>query len=500
MRELSLFTIFQRNARNQGATVALKTNSQRLTFGELHHRAASLAAGLAAARMAPGDRIAVLADNHPDFFTVFGAAALLGAVVVPLNWRLSNEEIGFILSDARPRVMISDSQHRETVHQLAASGHVPALHLVFDDQPDGGRPLADLLTPPVEMAPAAGNAPFCLIYTAAVGGKPRGAILSQANVICSNLQTIATLGLGEADTYLNMLPLFHITGMNLALAVMHAGGANVVMERFEAGLALRRAREEGVTVLGSFPPILGRLMEQMGPEGSALASVRHVVGLDHPDTIRAFQERTGSTFWTLYGQTETSGFVTLAPFNQRPGSAGRQGMLAVMAVVDEHGREVPTDTNGEIVVQGPLVFQGYWGQEALNQRTFRDGWHHTGDLGRVDADGFLWFGGRMPEKELIKPGGENVYPTEVEQVIRSHPAVAEVAVIGVPDAEFGEGVKAVCVLRTGEDLTAQALIDFVGARIARYKKPRYVQFVAALPTSADGAVDRAAVKQRYGSS
>ncbi len=500
MRDLSLYHVFQRNARNQRDTVALKSESLRLTFGELHHRAASLAAGLAAAGIAPGDRIAVLADNHPDFFTVFGAAALLGAVVVPLNWRLSAEEIGFILSDARPRLMISDRHHRETVGRLAAAGHMPALHLVFEDRPDGGRPLADLLIPPAKMTPAAGDAPFCLIYTAAVGGRPRGAILSQTNLIASNLQTIATMGLGSADIYLNMLPLFHITGMNLALAVMHAGGANVVMARFDAAQALQRVREEGVTVLGSFPPILGRLMEQLGAEGRELASVRHVVGLDHPDTIRAFQDRTASTFWTLYGQTETSGFVTFGPFNQCPGSAGRQAMLSVFAVVDDLGREVPIGTNGEIVVQGPLVFQGYWGQEALNRRTFREGWHHTGDLGRVDADGFLWFGGRLPEKELIKPGGENVYPAEVEQVIRTHPAVAEVAVIGVPDEEFGEGVKAVCVLRSGETLTARALIEFVGARIARYKKPRHVEFVAALPTSADGAVDRVAVKRLYGAS
>jgi len=498
MREMSLFHIFQRNARNQREALAVKTGPRRLTFGALHDRAASLAAGLAGAGVAPGDRIAVLALNHPDCFTVLGAAALLGAVVVPLNWRLAVEEIGYILADARPAALIADSHHREMVERLAAQGEIPALRLGFDGPLPGGRGLEDLLAAPREMTPAAGDAPFCLIYTAAVGGRPRGATLSHANFIYSNLQTVATLGLGSADTYLNMLPLFHITGMNLALAVMHAGGANAVMERFDPAQVVQQVRAEGVTLLGSFPPILSRLLEQLGPSGNELETLRHVVGLDQPDTIRAFQSRTGSTFWILYGQTETSGFVTFAPFDDRPGSAGRQGLLSIFRVVDESGRDTPVGESGEIVVRGPLVFQGYWGQDALNRQTFRDGWHHTGDLGRVDADGFLWFGGRLPEKELIKPGGENVYPAEVEQVIRTHPAVAEVAVIGVPDPEFGEGVKAVCALKPGQALTARELIDFVGARIARYKKPRYVEFVEALPRAAGGGVDRAAVKQRYG--
>lgn len=153
---------------------------------------------------------------------------------------------------------------------------------------------------------------------------------------------------------------------------------------------------------------------------------------------------------------------------------------------------------GEIVVQGPLVFHGFWRQSAYNERIFRNGWHHTGDLGCVDAQGRLWFKGRKPEKELIKPGGENVYPAEVEAAILAHEAVAEAAVIGVPDPQFGEGVKAVCVLETGETLTPEALAEFVASRIARYKKPRYVAFVDALPKQADGTIDREKVKALYG--
>jgi acyl-CoA synthetase (AMP-forming)/AMP-acid ligase II len=167
-------------------------------------------------------------------------------------------------------------------------------------------------------------------------------------------------------------------------------------------------------------------------------------------------------------------------------------------VVDELDRPLPTGATGEIVVRGPMVFQGYWRCEADNAFTLRNGWHHTGDMGRIDAEGYLWYSGRSPAKELIKPGGENVYPAEVERAILEHPALAQVVVIGVPDVQWGEAVKAVCVLKAGHTLSAEELIEFVGARIARYKKPKHVVYVAALPCTAADLVDRAAVKAGHG--
>jgi len=222
------------------------------------------------------------------------------------------------------------------------------------------------------------------------------------------------------------------------------------------------------------------------------------MGLDGPDAVRTFEEKTGAAFWMLYGQTETSGMVTFSPASEKPGSAGRQGLLAKVRVVDESEDEVPIGEPGEIVVQGPLVFQGFWNRDEENRRIFRGGWHHTGDLGALDEDGYLWFKGRKPEKELIKPGGENVYPAEVEAVILEHPDVTAVSVIGVPDPEFGEGIKAVCVLKEGAVLPAEDLKEFVASRIARYKKPGYVAFVESLPRKPDGGIDREQVKQTYG--
>jgi len=190
--------------------------------------------------------------------------------------------------------------------------------------------------------------------------------------------------------------------------------------------------------------------------------------------------------------------VTMARWRERPGSAGRPVEQHVVALVDDEDRPAAAGATGEIVVRGPMVFAGYWGRDEDNAATFRGGWHHTGDMGRFDADGFLWYMGRSPAKELIKPGGENVYPAEVERTLAEHPAVAAAVVFGVPDAQWGEAVKAVCEIRPGAVAGAEELIEFVAQRIARYKKPKRVDFVDRLPRTAGGAIDRAAVKAAHG--
>lgn len=501
MHNFSLYDMFERNARVHKDRIALTDETRQMSFEVLLMESQALAAGLSEQGVGRGDRIAVLAHNDYRFFLIFGAAAALGAVVVPINWRLAPEEIGYILADCEPAMLVTDGAHATKAREiLGENASLAKAHYCFGDNCQGLPALDDLKKAGGRVLPAevSQNEPYCIIYTAAMGGKPNGAMLSHGNLIFANLQAAATMGISPDDAYLNMLPIFHITGLNLAFTVMHAGGKNVVVERFDARQTLEKTQSERISVLGSFPPILSRLSEELDRNTHDVSSLRHVFGLDGPDNIQPFEEKTGATFWILYGQTETSGLVTFSPALERAGSAGKQGMLTKVAIVDEGDRLLPVGETGEIVVRGPLVFQGYWRQESLNLKTFRNGWHHTGDLGRLDADGYLWFGGRKPEKELIKPGGENVYPAEVEEVILSHPAVAAVSVIGVPDPQFGEGIKAVCQLESGQSLSLEALAEYVAERIARYKKPRYAQFVAELPKKADGTVDREKVKSLYG--
>jgi long-chain acyl-CoA synthetase len=200
----------------------------------------------------------------------------------------------------------------------------------------------------------------------------------------------------------------------------------------------------------------------------------------------------------MYGQTETSCLVSIGRYNDRPGSAGKTILLGDVRLVDDHDHAVAPGEVGEITLKGPMVFKGYWGLPEDNEYCFRNGRHHTGDLGRFDAGGFLFYAGRKAEKELIKPGGENVYPAEVEKIILQHAAVEQTVVIGVPDPKWKEGIKAVCLLKKGAVLEASELIEFVGARIARFKKPQYVEFVSELPLKKDGSIDRQEVKRMYG--
>jgi len=279
---------------------------------------------------------------------------------------------------------------------------------------------------------------------------------------------------------------------------MHAGGKNVVLPKFDPQRALQLIEAERVSIFVEFPPMLSTLLEKNKELNCDITSLRVIGGLDAPDTIKEFEESTGGKFWTGFGQSETSGFITFAPYFERIGSAGLPPFMADVELVDDDGNFVAPGEQGEIVVRGPVVFNGYWNLEEDNAYTFRDGWHHTGDMGRFDEDGYLFYTGRKPEKELIKPGGENVYPAEVEKTILEHPAVKEVSVIGVPDSQWGEAIKAVCVLSEGKTLPESELIEFVASKIARFKKPKHVVYVSELPKTAGGEIDRTKVKADHG--
>jgi len=340
--------------------------------------------------------------------------------------------------------------------------------------------------------------PFAVISTAAVDIIPRGAVLTHTNFLMANLHAMACMGLTEADTNLLAFPLFHVAALGSALATMHAGGANVVMTRFDARQAVQLIDTHRVTYVTSFPPVLSQLLDAAAQTGSTLASLKYVFGLEGPDTIARLHAQTSAQFWTGFGQTETSGFVTLQRAADRPGSAGKVAPLCQIRLVDEADRDVPVGTPGEILVRGPVVFQGYFDQPDITAQTFRGGWHHTGDVGRFDAEGYLYYVQRKPEKALIKPGGENVYPAEVEAVIMELEGVTGVCVFGVPDAQWGEAIKAVVEMPASQGLTAAAVSEYVGSRIARYKRPRWVEFTTSLPRNTVGMVDRDAVQSQWG--
>ena len=502
LHDLTFYDVINRNAMAFGRRTAWveADNGQRLTFAQFKAEVDRLAGGLRAAGVAQGDRIGVLGKNSLAYFLIYGAAAALGAIVVPVNWRLSGDEIAFNLEDTAPVMVFVDDEF-EAVFSGIRDRLASVASMVPLRRGDGPSPaFASLMADkgPFSPAAAAGDDGLVIIHTAAVAGRPRGALLSHANLLCANLHWGWCFGITPADVHLNLLPLFHIGGLSMAASAFHAGAVNVNMSKFDAARAAELIEAEGVSLFFDFSPILSSILEAGRDGGRNLSSLRAVVGLDAADTIEAYQREVGGTFYCMYGQTETSCVATYGRYDDRPGSAGRCVPLAEVRAVDEDQRPVPAGEVGEIVMKGPMVFRGYWNLDEETAHTFRGGWHHTGDMGRFDEDGFLFYAGRKPDKELIKPGGENVYPAEVEAVILEHPAMARVVVIGVPDPKWKEGIKAVCQLAPGCSLTAPELIEFVGQRIARYKKPQYVAFVEAIPLKDDGTADRERVKALYG--
>ncbi len=494
VHHLSFFDIYEKNARNLENLPALHWNGQDTSHADLFLHAAQLAAGLSF--LTPKTRVAVLCKNHPVFFHLFGAAAALNLTLVLINRRLSDSEIRHIIEDTTPSIIVCDNDMADQASQMTADFSFLNQSIVVDGPDENLSPLyqdSKNFTPVQFQA----NDPFVIIHTAAVLGKPRGAVLSQENIVLSNMQLIHYYNLDAEACHANILPLFHIMGINMALATLQAGGKNVIVEKFDPLQTLTLIKEQKVTLLGSFPPILTTLSDALENGGHDLNSLKITAGLDAPDTVKKWETATGTTFWTMYGQTETSGLITFSPYFENPGSAGTISPLAHVKIADDLDNFLPSGETGEILVKGPLVFQGYWNAPDLNSHTFRQGWHHTGDLGMIDPSGFLFFKGRKAEKELIKPGGENVFPAEVEKAIMQHDAIREVCVFGVPDPRFGEGIKAVCSLHPQKELTKEALIQFTGSLIAGYKKPRYVEFIAELPKTEDGAIDRAQIKQTF---
>ncbi len=513
LRDFTVYHLLQHNARTAGDAPAAIDAGRTLTHRQFLDRVDRLAAGLAARGITKGDRVCILAQNSIEYLELYGACAKTGAIAYPINWRLSASEVRAVVALADPQMMLVGAGQLPQLEGVDLSG-LRVRAIIGVGSAAGFIPLADLYqSPPGQVSATAvrrleagvashndpsHNDPFVIISTAAVAGVPRGAVLTHINVIMAAYQLIAALGLTARDRHLAALPFFHISGLGLSICMMQVGGANVVMESFDPALAAQWIDEHEVTLLADFPPVLSTLLEARDKAGAQWQSLKHVVGLDAPDVIRRLLTETGAKFWIGFGQSETAGLVTLARADEQPGSAGKPLPLARVRCVNEAGQDVPLGEPGEIAVQGPLVFAGYWRDPDATDYAFRRGWHHTGDVGRFDAGGYLYYVGRKPEKELIKSGGENVYPAEVERVIQELPQVAAVCVIGVPDAKWGEAVKAVVELRPGQTLSAEQVGNAVASRMASYKKPRYVAFVDRLPRKDSGEIDRDAAKAAHG--
>jgi acyl-CoA synthetase (AMP-forming)/AMP-acid ligase II len=498
LSSLPLHSFLHRHAQQQPEKVALidGMSGETITYAGLYRRVAQIAGWLAARGVVRGDRVACLALNGKAYTEFYLALAWLGAVLVPLNIRHSPQELAFIINDAGARLLFADA----TLAALAEStlDDCPAVTLKLGtDQPGSGWvPFAELVAADNPLQPlnasVSGESLFMLLYTSGTTGQPKGCMIAQRSWSTYAMHMAACLHMGETDVYLGFLPYFHVAGFGTAITQLILGATLVTVAQADPQLFYRLIGEYRVSIVFLVPGLSTAFIAHPARRVADIHSLKTFIsgaGVEKPELIEAVENTLGVNYFGIYGQTEAGGKVTWADarmLREDPATYGHVLPFYDYCLLDEDDREVPPGEVGELCLRGAGVMLGYWNRPEATAETLKGGWQHSGDLFVRQPNGQLKMVDR--KKYLIKTGGENVYPLEVEQVLLSHPAVAEAAVIGVADEKWGEAVKAFIVLRPGASAAAGEIAEWVGARIAGYKKPRYVEFIEQLPRNVSGKV------------
>ncbi len=497
--------LYQRAQRTPQRT-ALVFEGNSWTYAELQQRIDRLAAALRAGGVCHGDRVGFLGLNQPAFLETLFAAARLGAVFVPLNFRLAGPELDYIINDAGVHTLVVDAPHRPVIDGIRAQ--LPCRRYLSADQPADGWPdMASLLAAHEPLAsgePVAEDEVALIMYTSGTTGRPKGAMLTHGNIWWNNTNGLLTIDLLEDDVSLVVAPLFHIGGLNVTtLVTWQKGGCLVLHRGFDPQRFLEDAAKYRVTTTFAVPAMLLFVSQHPAFASADLSSLRTIVcgGAPVPEPLMRLYEKRGVPINQGYGLTETAPMVTfLSPEwgLKKIGSAGRTPPFCEVRIAAADGRILTgPGAKGEVLTRGPNIMKGYWNKpDATAAAIDAEGWFHTGDIGYLDADGFLFIADRL--KDMVISGGENVYPAEVESVLYEHPAVAEVAVIGLPDPDWGEAVVAVVACKSGASVELEALRAFAEGRLAHYKLPSRLEFVTALPRNPAGKVLKFELRARFG--
>ena len=471
-----------------GEKTALKLDELEMSYRALETASARVAGLLAQRGIGPGERVGVMLPNVPEFAVVYYGVLRAGGVVVPMNPLLKEREVAFYLGDSGARLVFAWHGFAEAAE---AGAREPGTDCLFVTPGEFARLLSEV-EPAAEPLDRAPDDTAVILYTSGTTGTPKGAELTHSN-LTSNVATVVALhSFSERDVLLGALPLFHSFGQTCSMNATIASGATLsLIPRFDAGRALGIIERDGATVFQGVPTMYSALLHHPERESFNTSTLRVCVsgGASLPaEVLRGFEEAFGCTLLEGYGLSETSPVASSnrPDRERRPGSVGVPIDGVQIRIVDENGAEVPIGARGEIVIRGPNVMKGYWGRPDATAETIRNGWFHTGDIGVMDEDGYFFIVDRL--KDMIIRGGYNVYPREVEEVLYEHPAVREVAVVGVPDPELGEEVAAAVALKEGAAADEDELRDFVKARVAPYKYPRVISFFPDLPKGPSGKI------------
>lgn len=506
----NLADVVRTHGRERPDAPALSYGSEVISWAELDQRSNRTASALAAERTGAGDRIAFVGKNSPAYFEVLFGAAKLGAVTVAVNWRLHPAEMAFIVKDAGVRLLVADEEFAGADELAGSAEKVVVL---------GARQRGAASTPYrawLEGVPAADpgyrgepQEVAVQLYTSGTTGLPKGAMLTHANVGFLVAAAEEMFGLDAASVTLVVLPVFHIGGVGMALIGMAQGCHTVLHRDFEPAAVLEALSRQSITNTLFVPAMLAALCAVPGAAERDYSTLRSVIYGASPITeegLRAALRTFRRPFLQVYGMTETTGAITQlgaaehdpdGPRSHLLRSAGRPFSWVETRIVDPViGEDRPRGEIGELLTRSPQNMAGYWHNEQATSETITpEGWLRTGDAGYLDEEGYLFLTDRV--KDMIVTGAENVYPIEVENVLASHPSVADVAVIGVPDPRWGETVKAVVVLRPGAPADAAELIAFARDRIAHFKCPTSVDFIDVLPRNPSGKILKRELREPY---
>jgi acyl-CoA synthetase (AMP-forming)/AMP-acid ligase II len=503
-QRLLIGEMLARQARKHPDKQCIVFEEKRQTYLETNKRVNRLAHALLNRGVGRSDRVALLMQNCSEYLECYFALCKIGAVAVPINFRYVENEIAFQVNNSGSKAMIMGQEYIDTI--MNAQQEMPGLKILIGigekkakveayekilDESREDEPLIDV---------EEGDAAF-IMYTAGTTGRSKGAVLTQRGQMLNASVYAMESGLRKDEIYLCIPPLFHEAALCLSLAVIYPGGSVVIMKQFDPEEVLRLITKEKATFVYMVPAMAIRFLQVPGLAESDTSSLRRwgtgaaIMPLELKENVRRFFPGVG--FVEYFGQTEMSPGVTiLQPEDAYThlGSVGQVQTNVEVRIVDDNDNDVPPGEVGEGIYRGPTVLKEYWDNPEATAEAMRNGWFHSGDLIRMDEEGFVYVVGR--KKDMIISGGENIYPAEIEEVLYASPKILEAAVIGVPDPKWGESVKTFIVLKPGEEMSHQEVIELCKANLASYKKPKFVEFVDRLPRNAAGKVLKTVLRER----
>lgn len=506
---MRLGDLLRHSAQSHPHVIAVDDGQNQWTYAELASRVEVLRAGLDAHGIGRGDRVAVMAKNRADFVALYFAVPGLGATLIPLNWRLGTGELACILGDADARCVIAEQDFADVLENDLT--HAPRERFLWGAARKGWRPFDALLEHAHAAPTVEGSADeVCIqMYTSGTSGQPKGALLTHRNCVSMTLAWLRDMHLDSGDRFLQVTPLFHVGGMLMLLSNVKVCSSLRLLPEFDPVAAIDALATESITHTLMVPAMLQWTLQEPHLRGRSFPDLRLVVyGASPmpPETLRQAMAVFDCDFLQGYGLTETAGvLLTLLPDDHRfpedgppparLASAGRAAACCDVRVVDPNGLDVEGDAVGEVVARGDNISPGYWRNEEATAEVMRDGWFHTGDLARIDEQGYITIVDR--EKDMILVGGENVYPREIEAVLIDHPGVREAAVIGVPHGVWGEEVVALVIPEPGIAVDKRAWVRHCRERLARFKCPTRAEVIDELPRNAAGKVQKRLLREPY---